>query len=233
MSADRADLGGLRAVLEVAAVAAIPDLDARALEDLVVLEVLGELHIALFVGLFDLGDSRELVGQSNEALFLCGLGHFLVHLGPFEVLTLSRRDEVLRRGANAVQRLEPELCMLSLSGHKFHGPKGVGALYVRKGIILNNLIEGGAQERGKRAGTENLPGIVGMAAALQEAVDRMDENAKKVAALRDKLIDGALKMPETILNGDRVKRLPGNVNISVKGIEGESLLMRWTSLVPS
>ncbi|MGI5979264.1 MAG: cysteine desulfurase NifS [Oscillospiraceae bacterium] len=115
--------------------------------------------------------------------------------------------------------------MLSLSAHKFHGPKGVGALYVRKGIILNTLIEGGAQERGKRAGTENLPGIVGMAAALQEACDHMEENAKKVSALRDKLIDGVLQIPETILNGDREKRLPGNVNVAIKGIEGESLLM--------
>ena len=134
-------------------------------------------------------------------------------------------DAVQAVGHLPIDVKKENIDMLSLSGHKFHGPKGVGALYVRKGIILNNLIEGGAQERGKRAGTENLPGIVGMAAALQEAVDRMDENAKKVAALRDKLIDGALKMPETILNGDRVKRLPGNANISVKGIKGESLLM--------
>lgn len=134
-------------------------------------------------------------------------------------------DAVQAVGHLPIDVKKENIDMLSLSGHKFHGPKGVGALYVRKGIILNNLIEGGAQERGKRAGTENLPGIVGMAAALQDAVDHMDENIKKVSALRDRLIDGVLQIPETILNGDREKRLPGNVNISVKGIEGESLLM--------
>lgn len=134
-------------------------------------------------------------------------------------------DAVQAVGHLPIDVKKENIDMLSLSGHKFHGPKGVGALYVRKGIILNNLIEGGAQERGKRAGTENLPGIVGMAAALQDAVDHMDENIKKISALRDRLIDGVLQIPETILNGDREKRLPGNVNISVKGIEGESLLM--------
>ena len=115
--------------------------------------------------------------------------------------------------------------MLSLSGHKFHGPKGSGVLYVRKGIPLVNIIEGGAQERGKRAGTENLPAIVGMAAALQEACDHIDENAAKVSALRDKLISGLSKIPHSALNGDPVHRLPGNVNFCFEGIEGESLLL--------
>ena len=115
--------------------------------------------------------------------------------------------------------------MLSLSGHKFHGPKGSGVLYARKGIPLVNIIEGGAQERGKRAGTENLPAIVGMAAALQEACNHIDENAAKVSALRDKLISGLSKIPHSALNGDPVHRLPGNVNFCFEGIEGESLLL--------
>ena len=115
--------------------------------------------------------------------------------------------------------------MLSLSGHKFHGPKGSGVLYARKGIPLVNVIEGGAQERGKRAGTENLPAIVGMAAALKEACDHIDENAEKVSALRDKLIEGLSKIPHSALNGDPVHRLPGNVNFCFEGIEGESLLL--------
>ena len=115
--------------------------------------------------------------------------------------------------------------MLSLSGHKFHGPKGSGVLYARRGIPLVNIIEGGAQERGKRAGTENLPAIVGMAAALQEACDHIDENAAKVSALRDKLISGLSKIPHSALNGDPVHRLPGNVSFCFEGIEGESLLL--------
>ena len=115
--------------------------------------------------------------------------------------------------------------MLSLSGHKFHGPKGSGVLYARKGIPLVNVIEGGAQERGKRAGTENLPAIVGMAAALKEACDHIDENAAKVSALRDQLIAGLSQIPHSALNGDPVHRLPGNVNFCFEGIEGESLLL--------
>ena len=114
---------------------------------------------------------------------------------------------------------------LSLSAHKFHGPKGVGVLYARKGFLLSNLIEGGAQERGKRAGTENIPAIVGCAAALEEVCSHMAENAKKLSALRDKLIDGLAQIPHSILNGDREHRLPGNVNFCFEGIEGESLLL--------
>ena len=115
--------------------------------------------------------------------------------------------------------------MLSLSAHKFHGPKGVGALYCRRGLILTNLIEGGAQERGKRAGTENIPAICGMAAALEESCANMEENAKKVTALRDKLIAGLSKIPHCALNGDADNRLPGNVSFCFEGIEGESLLL--------
>jgi len=115
--------------------------------------------------------------------------------------------------------------MLSLSGHKFHGPKGVGALYCRRGLPLVNIIEGGAQERGKRGGTENLPAIVGMAAALEDACENLDANYAKTAALRDKLIAGLEKIPHCALNGDRENRLPGNVSFCFEGIEGESLLL--------
>ena len=115
--------------------------------------------------------------------------------------------------------------MLSLSGHKFHGPKGVGALYVRRGLPLVNLIEGGAQERGKRAGTENIPGICGLAAALEDACKHIDENAARVSAMRDRLIAGLSQIPHSALNGDPVNRLPGNVSFCFEGIEGESLLL--------
>ena len=115
--------------------------------------------------------------------------------------------------------------LLSLSGHKFHGPKGVGALYVRRGFPLTNVIEGGAQERGKRAGTENLPAICGMAAALEDACAHMEENNAKVTAMRDRLIEGLSKIPHCALNGDPVNRLPGNVSFCFEGIEGEALLL--------
>ncbi len=115
--------------------------------------------------------------------------------------------------------------MLSLSGHKFHGPKGVGALYARRGFPLTNVIDGGAQERGKRAGTENLPAIVGMAAALEDACANMAAHNEKVTTLRDKLIAGLSQIPHCALNGDPVNRLPGNVSFCFEGIEGESLLL--------
>ena len=115
--------------------------------------------------------------------------------------------------------------MLSLSAHKFHGPKGVGALYIRKGIPPVNLIYGGAQERGKRAGTENLPAIMGMTTALVEALDHLEEKQAKICSLRDKLIDGLSKIPHSALNGDKLKRLPGNVSFCFEGIEGESMLL--------
>lgn len=134
-------------------------------------------------------------------------------------------DAVQAVGHLHINVKEQNIDMLSLSGHKFHGPKGVGALYVRKGMPLVNVIEGGAQERGKRAGTENIPGIVGMAAAMKEACDHIDENAAKVSAMRDKLIRGLSKIPHSAVNGDMVNRLPGNVSFCFEGIEGESLLL--------
>ena len=134
-------------------------------------------------------------------------------------------DAVQAVGHLAIDVGAEQIDMLSLSGHKFHGPKGVGALYVRKGVTLSPLIEGGAQERRKRAGTENVAGIVGLAAALKEACDHLDANAAKVTALRDKLIAGLAAIPHGALNGSREDRLPGNVSFCFEGIEGESLLL--------
>lgn len=134
-------------------------------------------------------------------------------------------DAVQAVGHVHINVKEENIDMLSLSAHKFHGPKGVGLLYARKGVRLTNIIEGGAQERGKRAGTENIPGIVGMIAALKEANANIDANAEKVSALRDRLIEGLEKIPHSALNGDRTKRLPGNVSFCFEGIEGESLLL--------
>ncbi len=138
---------------------------------------------------------------------------------------LFHTDAVQAAGHLPIHVQEQNIDMLSLSAHKFHGPKGIGVLYARKGILLTPLIEGGAQERGKRAGTENVPAIMGMAAALDEACEHLDENAAKLTALRDKLIAGLSKIPHSILNGDAVHRLPGNVNFCFEGIEGESLLL--------
>jgi len=134
-------------------------------------------------------------------------------------------DAVQAVGHLHINVKEQNIDMLSLSGHKFHGPKGVGALYVRRGLPLVNVIEGGAQERGKRAGTENLPGIVGMVAAMEDACGNMDAHNEKVIALRNKLIDGLSQIPHSALNGDAVNRLPGNVSFCFEGIEGESLLL--------
>ena len=134
-------------------------------------------------------------------------------------------DAVQAAGHLPINVVDQHIDMLSLSAHKFHGPKGVGVLYCRKGIPLTSLIDGGAQERGKRAGTENVAGICGMAAALEEACAHMEENTKKVTALRDKLIAGLSQIPHSALNGDPVHRLPGNVSFCFEGIEGESLLL--------
>ena len=134
-------------------------------------------------------------------------------------------DAVQAVGHLHINVKEENIDMLSLSGHKFHGPKGIGALYCRKGFPLVNIIEGGAQERGKRAGTENIPAICGMAAAMKEACDHIDENAAKVSAMRDKLIEGLSKIPHSAVNGDLKNRLPGNVSFCFEGIEGESLLL--------
>ncbi len=134
-------------------------------------------------------------------------------------------DAVQAVGHIPVNVVEDNIDMMSVSAHKFHGPKGVGFLYCRNGVQLKNLIEGGAQERNRRAGTENIAGVSAMAAALKEAVENLDNNMKKEAALRDRLIAGLKKIPHSKLNGDTVNRLPGNVNMCFEGIEGESLLL--------
>ena len=138
---------------------------------------------------------------------------------------LFHTDAVQAAGHLKINVKEQNIDMLSLSAHKFHGPKGIGVLYARKGILLTNLIEGGAQERGKRAGTENIPAIMGMVTALEEACAKIEENTAKLTALRDKLIAGLSEIPHSILNGDAKQRLPGNVNFCFEGIEGESLLL--------
>ena len=134
-------------------------------------------------------------------------------------------DAVQAVGHIPVNVAEDNIDMLSASAHKFHGPKGVGFLYVKKGVRLNSLIEGGAQEKGKRAGTENVPGICAMAAALREASANREKNAAHLTALRDRLIQGLKQIPHSALNGDANQRLPGNVNFCFEGIEGESLLL--------
>lgn len=134
-------------------------------------------------------------------------------------------DAVQAAGHLPIDVEQQGIDLLSLSAHKFHGPKGIGVLYARQGIPLVNLIEGGAQERGKRAGTENVPAIMSMAAALEEACANMDQDTEKLIKLRDRLIDGLSQIPHSALNGDKERRLPGNVNFCFEGIEGESLLL--------
>ena len=138
---------------------------------------------------------------------------------------LFHTDAVQAVGHLPIDVEAEQIDMLSASAHKFHGPKGVGFLYVKKGVALRSLIEGGAQERGKRAGTENVPGIMAMAAALKEAVSSLDRYAEHLTPLRDRLIRGLSQIPHSALNGDALRRLPGNVNFCFEGIEGESLLL--------
>ena len=152
---------------------------------------------------------------------------------PIEEIGAICRDRGVLFHTDAVQAVghlhidvrSQNIDMLSLSAHKFHGPKGIGALYAKRGIRLTNLIEGGAQEQGRRAGTENIPAIMGMAAAMEEACRNIDKNAPMVSALRDRLIAGLSEIPHGVLNGDATHRLPGNVNFCFEGIEGESLLL--------
>ena len=138
---------------------------------------------------------------------------------------LFHTDAVQAAGHLPIDVKAQNIDMLSLSAHKFHGPKGIGVLYARRGVPLTSLIEGGAQERGKRAGTENIPAIMGMAAALKEACEHVEANAAHVTHLRDRLIEGLSQIPHSALNGDPVNRLPGNVSFCFEGIEGESLLL--------
>ncbi len=142
-----------------------------------------------------------------------------------EAGVLFHTDAVQAAGHLPINVESMGIDLLSLSAHKFHGPKGVGVLYARRGVALKNLLYGGAQERGKRPGTENLPGICGAAAAFDEACANMKRNAAQLIPLRDRLIRGLTAIPHTVLNGDAQRRLPGNVNVCFEGIEGESLLL--------
>lgn len=142
-----------------------------------------------------------------------------------EAGVLFHSDAVQAAGHLPIDVTAQNIDLLSLSAHKFHGPKGIGVLYARRGVPLASLIEGGAQERGKRAGTENVPAIMGMAAALEDACAHLEQNAARVSALRDKLIAGLSEIPHSVLNGDPARRLPGNVHFCFEGIEGESLLL--------
>jgi len=142
-----------------------------------------------------------------------------------EAGVLFHTDAVQAIGNVPINVKEQGIDMLSLSGHKIHAQKGIGVLYIKKGILIPNLIFGGGQERGKRAGTENIPAIVGLAEAMEAAVENIPAKVEKVSKMRDRLIDGILKIPRTRLNGDREKHLCGNVNVSIEGIEGESLLL--------
>ena len=140
---------------------------------------------------------------------------------------LFHTDAVQAIGAMPIDVNAMHIDMLSMSGHKFHGPKGIGALYIRKGVKIDQYLHGGAQERGQRAGTENLAGIVGMGKAIEIATQHLEENAARLTVLRDKLIDGILaEIPDVRLNGHRTQRLPNNVNVSVRYVEGEALLLR-------
>ncbi len=184
-------------------------------------------------GIVDVNDVRDAIREDTALVSIMFANNEMGAIQPIpEIGALCKEKGVLFH-TDAVQAAAHlpidvqamDIDMLSMSAHKFHGPKGVGVLYARKGVRLLNVIEGGAQERGKRAGTCNVPGDAAMAAALEEGVAHMEENMKKTSALRDRLIKGLSDIPHSQLNGDPVKRLPGNVNYSFEGVEGESLLL--------
>ena len=178
-------------------------------------------------------DVRQAIREDTALVTIMYANNEIGTLQPISEIAAICREKKVIFHTDAVQAVghvpisvrEQNIDMLSLSAHKFHGPRGIGVLYVRKGVPLFNLIEGGAQERGRRPGTENLPAIAGMAAALKEAVSHMAAAEEKVSSLRDILIEGLSKIPHASLNGDEKRRLPGNVNFCFEGIEGESLLL--------
>lgn len=178
-------------------------------------------------------DVRQAIRENTALVTIMYANNEIGTLQPISEIAAICREKKVIFHTDAVQAVghvpisvrEQNIDMLSLSAHKFHGPRGIGVLYVRKGVPLFNLIEGGAQERGRRPGTENLPAIAGMAAALKEAVSHMAAAEEKVSSLRDILIEGLSKIPHARLNGDAKRRLPGNVNFCFEGIEGESLLL--------
>lgn len=184
-------------------------------------------------GIVDVKDVEDAIREDTALVTIMYANNEIGTIQPIKEIGAVCREKKVLFHTDAVQAIghlhvnvvKENIDLLSLSAHKFHGPKGVGALYARKGVRILPLIDGGAQEKGKRAGTENLPSIIGMVAALEEAMETLDEDNKKVAALRDKLIEGLSQIPYSKLNGDREQRLPGTVNFIFEGIEGESLLL--------
>ncbi len=184
-------------------------------------------------GIVKVEDVKEAIREDTALVTIMAANNEVGTIQPIKEIgavckekgVLFHTDAVQAFGHIPIDVVDMNIDMLSISAHKFHGPKGVGILYCRKGILLQNLINGGAQERGKRAGTENMASIVGMAAAMEEAVNNLDKNAKYVTALRDKIIDGCSDIELHTLNGDRYNRLPGTINFSFEGIEGEGLIL--------
>lgn len=184
-------------------------------------------------GLIDPEDVRNAIRDDTALVTIMYANNEIGTIQPIEEIAAICKEKKVIFHTDAVQALghvdidvkKQGIDMLSLSGHKIHAQKGIGALYVRKGIVLPNLIHGGAQERNKRAGTENVPAIVGLGVAIETATKNIAERNAVIVPRRNRLIDGILKIPYTRLNGDRDKRLPGNLNISIEGIEGESLLL--------
>ena len=184
-------------------------------------------------GIVKTEDVRNAIREDTALVTIMYANNEIGTIQPIEEIAAICREKNVIFHTDAVQAVghvkidvhAQGIDMLSISGHKIHAQKGIGALYVRKGIPMTNLIFGGAQERNRRAGTENIPAIMGLAKAMELANTYIEERAEKTSRLRDRLIDGLLKLPRTCLNGDRVKRLPGTVNVSIEGIEGESLLL--------
>lgn len=184
-------------------------------------------------GLVDPVDVKNAIREDTALVTIMYANNEIGTIQPIEEIAAVCHEKNVVFHTDAVQAVghveidvkKQGIDMLSLSGHKIHAQKGIGALYVRKGITLPNLIHGGAQERNKRAGTENVPAIVGLGVAIEAAVRNISEKAEVIIPRRNRLIDGILQLPYTRLNGDREKRLPGNLNISIEGIEGESLLL--------
>ena len=184
-------------------------------------------------GIVKTEDVRNAIREDTALVTIMYANNEIGTIQPIEEIAAICREKNVIFHTDAVQAVghvkidvhAQGIDMLSISGHKIHAQKGIGALYVRKGIPMTNLIFGGAQERNRRAGTENIPPIMGLAKAMELANTDIEERAEKTSRLRDRLIDGLLKLPRTRLNGDRVKRLPGTVNVSIEGIEGESLLL--------
>lgn len=189
-------------------------------------------------GIVKPGDVKNAIREDTALVTIMYANNEIGTIQPISEIGKICKDSNVIFHTDAVQAIgnvkinvsEQNIDLLSLTAHKFHGPKGCGALYMRRGVPIQNLIEGGAQERGRRAGTENTPGIVGLAEALQIAIDTMDERVAKLTKMRNRLIDGLLKIERSRLNGDRNSRLAGNVNMCFEGIEGESLLLSLDNL---